>query len=139
MSKSLLFRLFRLGKIPKQLLATLERESILLLEEGVRGSLTYRNFRAPGRYSNWKRQWFPASVILTKTRLVALAYSNSVIDVPLTDERVRRLRCGLENDETVCIAFDASVFRADASGTLEYRFRTPQAHQYLEQMRERAF
>jgi hypothetical protein len=137
MSKSLLYRLFGIGKIPAQHQTALASEGIILSDEGVKGSVTYRNFRSPTRYSNWKRQWYPASIVLTNTRLLALAYSNPIIDVPLTDERFRQLQFSLEEAGTMLVAFDASLFHDDWSGTIEYRFQTPQAQSLLEKLRER--
>lgn len=135
MKKSLLYRLFGIGKIPDRYRAALAAEGIILSDEGVKGSVTYRNFRSPARRANWKRQWYPASIILTRTRLVAFAYSNQIIDVPAADERFRRLQFSLENESTLLIAFDASLFHRDWSGTIEYRFKTPHAQAFLEKLR----
>ena len=132
MSKSLLYRLFGVGKIPEPLMSELKNEGIIMLDEGVKGSVTYRNFSAPGKRFSWRRQWFPASIALTKIRLLALRYSNPIINVPLTDERIRAMQFSLENGAGLCAAFDAALFHADWSGTIEYRFRTPQGQQFLE-------
>lgn len=136
MAKSVLYRLFGVGKIPEALLTRLKGEGVLLLDEGVRGSVTYRNFRMPGRYSNWRRQWYTASIALTKVRLVALRRSAPIIDVPLADERIRRLRLLPEGGDTLLVAFDAALFHGDWSGTIEYRFRTPQARLFTDTVRE---
>ncbi|MET0753213.1 MAG: hypothetical protein ABWZ66_07560, partial [Pyrinomonadaceae bacterium] len=132
MSKSLLYRLFGIGKIPAQYQAILAGEGVVLSDEGVKGSVTYRNFRSPTRYSNWKRQWYPASIALTNSRLLAFAYSNPIIDVPLNDARFGQLQFSLEAAGTLLVAFDASLFHIDWSGTIEYRFRTTQAQAFLD-------
>jgi len=72
MAKSLFYRLFGLGKMPAPLLATLQSEGIILMDEGVKGSVTYLDFRAPGRRAAWRRQWFTACIALTQARLLAL-------------------------------------------------------------------
>lgn len=136
MGKSLLYRLFGVGKIPQQMLAQLQQEGILLSDEGVKGSVTYRDFRAPGRYSSWRRVGLIASIIVTNVRLVALSSSNPLINVPFSDERIHGLKCSVEEGEKLLIAFDASLFHDDWSGTIEYRFRTPQAQRFLELLRE---
>jgi hypothetical protein len=135
MKKTLLYRLFGFGKIPVQYRAALETEGVLLSDEGIKGTVTYRNFRAPGRYSNWKRQWYTASVTLTKTRLVAFRHSSQIIDITLTDERFRRLLFSLEAETTLLVAFEASLFHHDWSGTIEYRFKTPHAQAFLDKLR----
>ena len=126
MPQSLLYRLFGLGRIPKLLNDTLRIEGIVVFDEGVPGSVTYRDFRAPGKYFSWKKQAFVGSVIVTNVRLVALMYSNFAVNVPLTDERIRQLQISVEGDRLL-IAFDPKLFHDNWSGTIEYRFRTPQA------------
>jgi len=137
MAKSLLYRLFGVGKIPDSLMPQLKNEGVILLDEGVKGSVTYRNFRAPGKRFNWRRQAFTASIALTKARLLGLMHSDTIINVPLADERIRAMQYTVENNAALCVAFDASLFHADWSGTIEYRFGTPQAQELLEQMQSR--
>lgn len=137
MKKTVLYRLFGVGKISDRYRAALAAEGILLSDEGIGGSVTYRNFRAPMRRANWKRQWYTASITLTTKRLLAFAYSNQIIDVPLNDERFRQLQLSLENETTLLIAFDASLFHDDWSGTIEYRFKTPHAQAFLDKLRNR--
>jgi len=137
MAKTLLYRLFGIGKIPEQFMATLESEGILALDEGIKGSVTYRDFRAPGKYSAWRRQWFTGSLVLTQVRLVSLLSLSTAIDVPLTDERIRSMRFSVEGQDTLLVAFDPSLFHPGWSGTMEYRFRTSEAPAFLEKLRER--
>src|SRR5260370_4687612 len=106
MAKTLLYRLFGVGKIPRQLTATLQSEGIVLLDEGIAASVTYLDFRAPGKRSNWRRQWFTGAIALTRVRLVALQYSNYAINVPVTDERMHSMRFSVEGKATLFVAFD---------------------------------
>lgn len=133
MAKSLLYRLWGVGRIPATVMSQLQAEGIILFDEGVKSSVTYRDFSAPGKRFGWKRQWFPASISLTKTRLLALWYSNPIINVPLSDERIRAMQFSLENDG-LCVTFDAALFHPDWSGTIEYRFRTDEASRFLESL-----
>ena len=139
MKKSLWYRVFGVGKFPAHLSDELKKENIVLLDEGVKGAATYKNFRAPGRYSNWKRQWFAGSIALTKTRLVAMQFAVTVIDVSLADERIGKIGFALEADDTLLIAYDAGLFLPDHTGTLEYRFRTAQAHKFLNELGQNKF
>ena len=131
MAKSLLYRLFGVGRIPKLLGDTLRIEGIVVSDEGISGSVTYRDFRAPGRYSSWRKQAFVGSVVVTNVRLVALMYSNFAVNVPFSDERIRRLQISVEGSDRLLIVFDPSVFHENWSGTIEYRFRTPLAGEIL--------
>ena len=134
MAKSLLYRLFGVGKIPAQLRAALQSEIIVLLDEGISGSVTYLDFRAPGKRFNWRRQWFTGAIALTETRLVALQYSSLIVNVPVTDERMQRMRFSAEDDTTLLAAFDPGLFHNDWSGTIEYRFHTSQARAFPQKL-----
>src|SRR3954469_18787702 len=138
MAKSLFYRLFGVGKMPAQLAATLKSEGVILLDEGIKGSVTYLNFHAPGRHSDWRRVWFTASIALTQARLVGVQDSNTSINVPLTDERLRKMQFSVEEDGTLLVSFDPALFHTDWSGTMEYRFKTEQAQLFLNQLRAHA-
>ena len=43
------------GCLPDELRGEVMAEGVLLLEEGLRGSVTYRHYRAPGRRANWSK------------------------------------------------------------------------------------
>lgn len=131
MARSLLNRLFGVGTMPPQWRTAIEAEGLVALDEGIGGSLTYRDFHAPGKYFGWRKVGFTGSIALTRVRLLALQYSNPAINVPLIDERFAKLNISLEGNETLLIAFDPSLFHQDWSGTMEYRFRTSQASEFL--------
>lgn len=134
MSKSLLSRLFGVGKLPQDRKAFLEAEGLVLVEEGIRCSVTFRRFKAP-----WKRYWlrrngFAGSIVLTKKRLIAFSFSKEIINVPLMDPRFKKLRFTVEGDDRLYVAFEASDFHDDQSGTVEFRFRTPLARSFMERL-----
>ena len=131
MAHTLLYRLFGVGRIPRQWRTMLESEGLVLVDEGIAGSVTYRDFRAPGKRFAWRKVAFSGSIALTKTRLLALQYANPAINIPLDDERFEQLRISVEGEETLLVAFDPSLFHNDWSGTMEYRFRTSQAQAFL--------
>ena len=130
MGKSLLHRLFGVGKAPKLLGDRLRIEGIVVADEGIPGSVTYRDFRAPGRYSSYRKQAFVGSIVVTNIRLIALMFSKFAVDVPFNDERIRGLQITRERDRLV-IAFDASLFHDDWSGSIEYRYQTSKAEEII--------
>lgn len=138
MSKTLLYRIFGLGKIPKQMLPDIKQEGIVLIDEGISVSITFRNFRAPGRFYGRRWSWFTGSVVLTGKRFAAFTffpYFNPIINVQLDDERLKRLDCSLKNNRALCILFDPSSFKEDWSGSIECRFSTPKSRLFLEQLK----
>ena len=136
MKKTLLYRLFGVGKIPAQYASALQSEGVILSDEGISGTVTYRNFRSPQQITNWRKQWYVASIAMTNTRLLAFRFSTVIIDVPFSDERFRGLQFSLEGETTLLVAFDASLFHDDWSGTIEYRFKTLLAPDLLNKLRE---
>ena len=66
----------------------LEQEGIVLLEEGISGSVTFRKFRAPWKRYGYRRNWFVGSVVLTEIRFAAFGFSRPVINVPLEREQI---------------------------------------------------
>ena len=135
MAKSLLYRLFGVGRIPKLLGDRLRMEGVVVADEGIGGSVTYRDFRAPGRYSSYRKQAFVGSLVVTNIRLVGLMSSRFAIDVPFSDQRIRQLRISKERDRLL-IAFDAGLFHDDWSGTIEYRYHTSQAADIIKWIQE---
>lgn len=127
MAKTLLFRLFGIGKLPAALVAEFTSEGIVFSDMGIRATVTYKNFRGGGRISNWKRQWFAAAIIVTKERLVAYRLRERIIDVSLDDPRLTEMELTIEEPETLAVCFDANLFQPDWKGRIEYRFSTPVA------------
>lgn len=134
MRKTLLYKLFGFGKIPAGYDSALRAEGIILADEGIKGTSTFRNFRSPQRRAKWKRQWYTASVVMTRARLVAFQHSAQIIDVPFADTRFRELNFACEPDGAMLVQFDASLFHNDWSGTIEYRFFTPRAKDFLNEL-----
>ena len=124
----------RARKVAAAYKAQLQPEGIVLFEEDVKGSMTFRNFRSPGSYYSWRKVLITSLVALTKTRLLALKGSSPIINVPFTDERLRRMKFSLEGERTLLVAFDANLFQPEWSGEIEYRFKTPQARRLWESL-----
>lgn len=132
MAKPLFYRLFGIGKLPESIMSPLQTEGIVLFDEAVKGSVTYRNFHKPGKRTAWERRWFRGAIVLTKARLLALWGADPLINVPLADPRLGSMEFSFEGKDVFCTRFDAGLFHDDWSGTIEYRFHTDQAKQFLE-------
>jgi hypothetical protein len=151
MKKTLAYILFKVGRIPMALMKELQSEVIEVYDEGIHCSLTFKNFKAPGRRETWRRIWFGGAIALTASRLVALSGTRfttgialsddggRLINVPSDDDRFRLMSVSLDKPDRLVIAFDASLFHHDWSGELEYRFRTQQAQHLLEAIKKHTF
>lgn len=125
--KTILHRLFGVGRIPRRLRSELDSERILLLDEGIGGSITYRKFRAPGKRFALRRTWFTGSLAVTEARVTGFAYTRQVLNVPRKHPRIADISVRIEPSSVLCISFDAEKFHADQSGRIELRFRTEKA------------
>jgi hypothetical protein len=137
MKKTFLYKLFGIGKMPAPDAAAVRSEDVILFDEGFKGTKTYINFRSPWRYSNWKRQWFTASIAMTGTRLIAFQYALKMIDAAFSDERFGGLKFSIEADGALLVAFDASLFLSHTTGNLEHRFFTPLAREFFTKITEK--
>ena len=151
MKKTLAYMLFKVGRIPMALMKELQSQVIEVYDEGIHCSLTFKNFKAPGRRETWRRIWFGGAIALTASRLVALSGTRfttgialsddggRLINVPSDDDRFRLMSVSLDKPDRLVIAFDASLFHHDWSGELEYRFRTQQAQHLLDAIKKHTF
>jgi hypothetical protein len=135
MGKSILYSLFGFGKLPKAMVPVLQGEGIVLMEEGVPGSVTLRKFRAPGRIHSYKRSGFSGSIVITELRFAAFAFSRPIINVPTNDERIGLLDLSVSKEGVLCVKFNAGDFHEGWKGTVECRFSTPSARLFLERLK----
>jgi hypothetical protein len=124
------------GTLPDDLRAQLTAEGLDQEEEGVRGTITYRHYRAPRRRSSWRRQWIRAALAITDRRLLVAIRGRPVVDVPWDDPRLERMEIAVEDDRLL-IAFDPGLFDEGTSGRIELRLRTAHPRLALEQIRAR--
>lgn len=115
------------GRLPDQLRDQLTANDLVLLEEGLVGSVTYRNYRAPGRYANWKKTAAAGAVGLAGNRLVVWAGGFKHIDVPLDHPVRAAIQVSAGEPDRICFTYDAGATNPNRSGTVEVRLRTPQA------------
>jgi hypothetical protein len=135
--KTILYRLFGVGRIPEPEKARLQQEGGLLCDEGLRCSLANPYLRTPTKIRHGFRRWFTGAVALTNLRLMGFEYSRRCINVPFTDERFRKMRFAQEGDDTLVVEFDPAMFQPDWTGLMIFRFRTPHAPQLLQRLQER--
>ena len=102
---------------------------MLLLDEDLPGSITFRHYRAPGRRDSWRKRGVSGSIAITRKRVAVWTGGVKYIDVPHSDPLRAALDVSAEESEKVCFAFDAEQFRSDSSGRVEVRLRTAQADQ----------
>jgi hypothetical protein len=139
MKKALLYRLFGYGKIPEKYMKEFKKEGIRLIDEGLKGSVTYKNFKAPGKYFSWKRHWFVSSLVLTSSRLAGLRGKHFIMNVPLSDTRIRKIDFRVEKEDVFTVSYEAGLFHHDWEGQIELRFRSALAEALLDALQKPKF
>jgi hypothetical protein len=128
------------GRLPDDLRAQLSAEHLVLIEEGLSGSITYRGFRGPGRRSSFEKTAFAGAIAISSLRVVVWISrgkpmdAGKHLDVPFADDRMRGLEVVAERPDRVCIAYDPAAFNPQTSGRVELRLRTPKAAEIVRLM-----
>jgi hypothetical protein len=114
----------------------LAAEGLLLLEERLKGSVTYRNYTAPGRRDALTRRGARWAIGVTRSGLLVDGSLGTFIDAQWTDPRLAAVQVSVEDGSQLLIAFDASVFHDDRAGQIEVRVRTSQAQRLADLIAE---
>jgi hypothetical protein len=115
------------GQLPPELRDAVAAEQPLVLAEGLAGSITYRRFRAPGRYSWWRKTRAFGAIAVTSQRLMVWAGRFEHIDVPHRHPLRAGVEVAADRPDRLCFAYDAGATNPTRSGRVEVRLRTAQA------------
>ncbi|HUV13386.1 MAG TPA: hypothetical protein VMY18_07060 [Acidobacteriota bacterium] len=134
MKKTLLYRLFGIGGIPKKVRPSLEAEGILICDEGIGGWMIMKNFKAPGKRFKHRMEGFSGFLALTNIRLISYAYGKRIVNVPLNHPKIAGIHCAMVNPNKIELSFDAAVFQDDREGMITLRYNTPMAQQFCDKL-----
>jgi len=128
------------GTLKPELRAALEAEGLVLIEEGLPGSLRYKRFRAPGRLHHGKVTPERIGLGISEKRFVMYCRSGRVelVDSPYTSPLLRAVEISLQGDDKVAIRVDydrAGVPKV--TGEITISARTPNAREIVEQLNAR--
>ena len=124
-------RLIGSGRFPADGYQRIAPDRDASIVESLIVSITFRNFRASGRYSSWRRNWFLGSLAVSKHLVVGYRFQSLLVNVAFDDPRIREIQWSVERDNCLLLAFDASLFQPTWSGELEIRFLTEDAGKLL--------
>ncbi len=121
-----LLRTLGLARLPPEADSLIPPDLRQIVSENLSCDITLRKFSAPGRVCNWKRQWFAGSIAVAENRIVAFRWRKRIINTNFDDPRFDKISFTIV-DHTLIVSHDAALYRDDWSGSIEYRFRTPDA------------
>jgi len=130
MKRSLLYRLFRLGAMPKRLRTELEGEGIVVADEGMPGRFITRHVNAPGKRYRFRSEGFSGWLAVTRRRVICHTFSKRQINIGVDDPRIGDLFVDVPDEDTLSVSFESSSFREGWQGVIELRFRTGRAAEF---------
>ncbi len=120
------------GRVPDDVRAAATAEGLVFLAEGLPGSITYRDYRAPGQRTSLRKEATTGAILVTSQRLVVWAGRGKNIDVSFDHPLRAAIDVSVDRPDRICFAYDAGTFSAERSGKIEVRLRTAQAPQIAE-------
>ncbi|MCB2203586.1 hypothetical protein KQI65_02465 [bacterium] len=126
-----LSKLFRLGRIPAAIRATLEAEEILVQDENVPGWVIFKDFRAPGKRFKHRAEGMTGFLVITRRRVLAQAFGQRIINILLDHPKFRLLTVDLPKEDRIEFSFEAADFHEDRSGRIIVGFKTGKAPQFV--------
>ena len=128
--KTLSYRLFGFGTIPGKLRPVLEREHIIVSDEGMAGRFVTRELKAPWKRYVRRAEGFSGCLVVTGERVVCFTYGKRQINIAVTDPRLSELFVNAPDRDTLSISFESSAYRRGWSGVIELRFSTELAKEF---------
>ncbi len=128
------------GQLKPELRAALRSEGLVILEEGLSGSIRYRNFKAPGRRFHGKVTLQRIGLGISRERLAVYCRSGRVklIDTHFSDPRLTALDASIQDDDTVLMRIDYDrVPVPNVSGEITITAKTPNASNIVEHLQVR--
>jgi len=131
------------GELPAEVRDELEAEGLVLLEEGLSGSVRYRKFRAPGRRFNRKVTPVRIGVGVSEGRLAGYCASGrgKLIDSRWDSPQLAALDVSFDGGDKVDFHIDYSRMSAaeadEVCGEVTIRVKTPKAAELAETVQAR--
>lgn len=136
MKKSLLYRLFRVGAVRAKLRAALEREGVLVLDEGITGWFVTRDVHGPGKRYRNRVEGFTGFLAITKARVLCHTFGKRQMNIALDDAKLANLFVERPAADELRVSFESSHFHEGWRGVMEFRFKTDKAEAFREALLE---
>ncbi len=125
---------FKLSDLPPKAKKLMEDEGLLFLAEGVRITVHYKLFKAPGKYFRNKRETSWGSLAVSRKRIVGYVGKRRAVHLPLDREEVKSAKFSLVDGRVFVIEMDPSISDPRRSGSIQIRYhmqRAPEAYRLI--------
>ncbi len=110
------------AQLPEPLPSTVLAEEPMLLEEDLRGTITYRNHRAPGHFSSWAQKATGGAIAVTGHRLVVWITNDEHSNSDRVQGRPTGVAVIVDRPDRISFSYDAGALRTDRRGQVQIRF-----------------
>lgn len=132
MGKSILYRLFKMGSIPKELRSVLEEEGVVVADEGMGGWYVTKNLKTPRRRSKYRKEGFSGFLAITQKRIVAYTFKKRQINILVDDPKISELYADIIGEDKLSISFETASFHTDWQGVIALQFKTAKAQDFYD-------
>lgn len=127
MKKTILYRLFGFGSVPKILRPVLEKEGVVVFDEGIGGWFVTKHVKGPGKRYRHRTEGFSGCLAVTMVRVVCYTYGKRQINISVEDPKIANLYVDTPKEKKLCLSFESSNYREGWEGVIEFRFNTDKA------------
>lgn len=130
MAKTLLYRFFKVGRLPKTLDPKISKEKVLNRQEGMPALIHYHNFEASGKSFQNKIIKVVGAVCLTDWGIYASIFKTVAIQFSWVDPRIKQINFTVKK-KYLSISFEASIFDPSAKGKVDYQYKCKNPEEVL--------
>ena len=118
---------------------SLDAEGLLVCVEDVPTTVTYHNYRRPGKRCIWNRKsGFATAVAVTKRRLIVFERGKKAVNVTFDSAPWNAVSVSLRDPNTLQVVSNVSEFPNDHEGKVELWFHTPSAQEIYDILSQQA-
>lgn len=131
MKKTILYRLFGVGSVPKKLRPVLEQEGVVVLDEGIGGWAVMKQVNGPGKRYRHRSEGFSGCLVITEKRVLCYTYGKRQINISVDDPKIANLYVDAPTEQKLCLSFESANFREGWQGVIVFEFATDKAPSFL--------
>lgn len=120
MAKSIFYKFLGFGRMPDHYRGELTNDNLQIVEDGLKITVTFRNYRAPGKYFKLKKYWGPGALGISKNLIIITYYNSKMLHVRLDDKRFKNIEKSFDQ-KSLSFKINANDFSRDASGEILIR------------------
>jgi hypothetical protein len=120
MAKSLFYRFLFIGKMPEHYKSELSGENLIILEEGLKLTVTFRNYKSPGKNFRLKKYWGTGAIGISRNQIIVTYFNSKMLKVRFDDPRFKKIQ-KIFDKRNLFLKINAHDFNEKTSGEIEIK------------------